>query len=169
MPKKIKGFRRVFVLFLLFSVTTRVITGAAEAQVNFTSLVVDHKVKAADSINHELLLHKSVLKNSESASSIPEKHHTYATYKKYLTPDSAFSIELHAIEREKGSAGPIDFIDRDQPNLSTLLPVANSPPSLTSNYVHTQLSDASNFGTMENVYGEFEINNSTWGLGRIQL
>ena len=167
MPKKIKRFRRVFVLFLLFSVTTRVFTGAAEAQVNFTSLVIDHQVKQSDSVNHESLLHKSVLKDVESASSIPEKHHTYATYKKYLTPDSAFQVELTAIEREKVSAGPVDFIVRYQPNLSTLLPVANSPPSLTSNYVHKQLSDASNFGTMENVYGEFEINNSAWGFGRL--
>ena len=167
MSKKIKRFRKVFVLFLLFSVTTRVFTGAAEAQVNFTSLVIDNQFQQTDSVNHEALLHKSVLKNSESASSIPEKHHTYATYKKYLTPDSAFSIELTATDQERISAGPIDFIDRNQPKLSTLLPVANSPPSLTSNDVQMQMSDTSNLGTMENIYGEFEINNSTWEFGRL--
>ena len=166
MPKKFQRFRRVFVLLLLFSVTVRVVTGAAESQVNFTSLVIDHQVKQSDSVNYESLLHKSVLKDLESASSIPEKHHTYATYKKYLTPDSDFSIKLTAIEREKVSAGPIDFIDRYQPNLSTLLPVANSPPSLTSNDVQMQMSDASNVGAMENIYGEFKINNSTWGISR---
>ena len=167
MPKKFQRFRGVFVLLLLFSVTARVFTGAAEAQVNFTSLVIDHQVKQSNSVNYELLLHKSVLNNSESASSIPEKHHTYATYKKYLTPDSAFSIELTATEREKVSVDPIDFIDRNQPKLSTLLPVANSPPSLTSNDVQMQMSDASNVGTMENIYGEFEINNSVGWLGRL--
>lgn len=167
MPKKFQRYRGVFVLLLLFSVTARVFTGAAEAQVNFTSLVIDHQVKQSNSINYELLLHKSVLNNSESASSIPEKYHTYATYKKYLTPDSAFSVELTAIEREKISAGPIDFIDRSQPNLSTFLPVANSPPSLTSNDVQKQMSDFSNVGAMENIYGEFEINNSVGGLGRL--
>ena len=167
MPKKFQRYRGVFVLLLLFSVTARVFTGAAEAQVNFTSLVIDHQVKQSNSVNYELLLHKSVLNNSESASSIPEKHHTYATYKKYLTPDSAFSIELTATEREKVSVDPIDFIDRNQPKLSTLLPVANSPPSLTSNDVQKQMSDASNVGAMENIYGEFEINNSVGGLGRL--
>ena len=167
MPNKFQRFRGVFVLLLLFSVTARVFTGAAEAQVNFTSLVIDHQVKQSNSVNYELLLHKSVLNNSESASSIPEKHHTYATYKKYLTPDSAFSIELTATEREKVSVDPIDFIDRNQPKLSTLLPVANSPPSLTSNDVQMQMSDASNVGAMENIYGEFEINNSVGGLGRL--
>ena len=166
MPKKFQRYRGVFVLLLLFSVTARVFTGAAEAQVNFTSLVIDHQVKQSNSVNYELLLHKSVLNNSESASSIPEKHHTYATYKKYLTPDSAFSIELTATEREKVSVDPIDFIDRNQPKLSTLLPVANSPPSLTSNDVQKQMSDASNVGAMENIYGEFEINNSVGGLSR---
>jgi hypothetical protein len=138
MPKKIRSFRRVFVLFLLFSVTTRVFTGAAEAQVNFTSLVIDHQVKQSDSVNHESLLHKS-----------------------------AFQVELTAIEREKVSAGLIDFIDRYQPNLSTLLPVANSPPSLTSNDVQMQMSYAPNVEAMENIYGEFEINNSAWGFGRL--
>jgi hypothetical protein len=167
MPKKIRSFRRVSVLFLLFSVTTRVFTGAAEAQVNFTSLVIDHQVKQSDSVNHESLLHKSVLKDVESASSIPEKHHTYATYKKYLTPDSAFQVELTAIEREKVSAGPIDFIESSQPKLSTLLPLAHSPPSLTSNEVQMQMSYAPNVEAMENIYGEFEINNSTWGFGRL--
>ena len=167
MPKKFQRYRGVFVLLLLFSVTARVFTGAAEAQVNFTSLVIDHQVKQSNSVNYELLLHKSVLNNSESASSIPEKHHTYATYKKYLTPDSAFSIELTATEREKVSVDPIDFIDRNQPKLSTLLPVANSPPSLTSNDVQKQMSDASNVGAMENIYGEFEINYSVGGLGRL--
>ena len=167
MPKKFQRFRGALLLLLLFSVTVRVVTGAAESQVNFTSLVIDHQVKQSDSVNYGSLLHKSVLKDLESASSIPEKHHTYATYKKYLTPGSDFSIKLTAIEREKVSAGPIDFIDRYQPNLSTLLPVANSPPSLTSNDVRMQMSDASNFGAMENIYGEFEINNSAWGFGRL--
>ena len=167
MSKKIRSFRRVFVLFLLFSVTTRVFTGAAEAQVSFSSLVIDHQVKQSDSVNHESLLHKSVVKDVESASSLPEKHHAHATYKKYLTPDSAFQVELTAIDCEKVLASPIDFTERSQPNLSTLLPVANSPPSLTSNDVQMQISDASNFGAMENIYGEFEIDNSAWGFGRL--
>jgi len=167
MSKKIRSFRRVFVLFLLFSVTTRVFTGAAEAQVSFSSLVIDHQVKQSDSVNHESLLHKSVVKDVESASSLPEKHHAHATYKKYLTPDSAFQVELTAIDCEKVLASPIDFIERSQPKLSTLLPVANSPPYLTSSDVQMQMSDASNFGAMENIYGEFEINNSAWGFGRL--
>jgi hypothetical protein len=74
---------------------------------------------------------------------------------------------LTAIEREKVSAGPIDFIDRYQPNLSTLLPVANSPPSLTSNDVQMQMSYAPNVEAMEKIYGEFEVNNSPWGFGRL--
>jgi len=167
MSKKIRSFRRVFVLFLLFSVTTRVFTGAAEAQVSFSSLVIDHQVKQSDSVNHESLLHKSVVKDVESASSLPEKHHAHATYKKYLTPDSAFQVELTAIDCEKVLASPIDFIERSQPKLSTLLPVANSPPYLTSSDVQMQISDASNFGAMENIYGEFEIDNSAWGFGRL--
>ena len=145
----------------------RVFTGAAEAQINFTSLVIDQHLVNSSSADHASLLHKAVVKNSENASSIPEKHHTYATYKKYLTPDSAFSVELDVHAREKVSASSIEFVDSDHPKLSTLLPLANSPPADVAHVSSTHTFNVVVFDAWERDIEEIAINNSIGGISRL--
>ena len=79
MPRMFKRFRGLFLFVMLLSVSARVFTGASEAQVNFTSLIVDQHLVTHTEVNDHALLHNSVLKGTLGASSIPEKHRTYAT------------------------------------------------------------------------------------------
>ncbi len=142
-------------------------TGAAEAQVNFTSLVIDKSPVEDTSINHELLLHKSVLKNSESASSIPEKHHTHATYKKYLTPESPLQLDFELSSREVEGLEQIDFISYHCLEICLLLPLSNSPPSVVISNSKNEVIDNLNLQTTETFNGEFAVDNNFRGLGSL--
>ena len=67
MPRMFKRFRSLFLFVMLLSVSARVFTGASEAQVNFTSLIVDQHLVTRDVIDEHALLHQSVLKSNEGA------------------------------------------------------------------------------------------------------
>lgn len=152
---------------MLFSVTARVFTGAAEAQVNFTSLFVDQHLLSQDEPNQKLLLHGLHVKSATGASSIPEKHHTYATYKKYISPDKSFAVEI--------TQSPILSFQHQQIGFSTsahihkpiFLPQSNSPPVDVFAHSHTHTSTADASAVLENYFGKIEVNNNFGGLGSI--
>ena len=154
---------------MLLSVTARVFTGAQEAQVNFTSLLVDQNIVTHTTSDERLLLQHSVIKNSENASSIPEKHRTYSTYKKYVTPDKSFAVEVSRSHDQRPTYERIGYISTAHIHTSIFLPLANSPPVVVSARLLTHTSTTVSTVVSENNFGEIKINNSAGGLGSFQL
>jgi hypothetical protein len=159
-----KRFKGLFLFVMLLSVSARVFTGASEAQVNFTSLIVDQNLITHSNLSEHNLLHNSVFKSTESASSIPKKHRTYATYKKYVTPDKSLAVGLAVTQRKAVRASAVRFINLNRVHSSIYLPLSNSPPAVVSARSHTHTTTTvipvvteSNFGTTAINYsaGEF--------------
>ena len=154
---------------MLLSVTARVFTGAQEAQVNFTSLLVDQHIVTDTTSDEHLLLHHSVMKNSENASSIPDKHRTYSTYKKYVTPDKSFAVEVARSHDQGLTHERIGYSSPAHLHTSIFVPLANSPPVVVSARLLTHTYTTVSTVVLENNFGEIEIDNSAWGLGSFQL
>jgi len=154
---------------MLLSVSARVFTGASEAQVNFTSLIVDQHLVTHTELNDHALLHQSVLESAEGATSIPEKHRTYATYKKYVTPDKSLSVALAHTKRKAVRESDVTYTNVSHIHSSIFLPVANSPPAVVSAHLHTHTTTTNLLVDGENILGEIAINNSAGGLSSFQL
>ena len=148
---------------MLLSVTARVFTGAQEAQVNFTSLLVDQHIVTHTVSDEQALLHHSVIKSAENASSIPDKHRTFATYKKYITPDKSFAVEVTRSHDPSTTHERITYVGAAYLHTSIYLPVSNSPPVgvFARSLTHTSTADSS--VVLENYFGEF-TNTHNWGL-----
>jgi hypothetical protein len=164
-----KRFRGPLLFLMLLSVTARVFTGAQEAQVNFTSLLVDQHLVTSTSSDPDVLLHHSVIKSAENASSIPDKHRTYATYKKYVTPDKSFTPDIVRSWDQGLTHNRINFVGAAYIHNSIYLPHSNSPPAALSTRLLTHTSTADASVVLENYFGEIEIDNSSGGLGSFQL
>ena len=169
MPRMFKRFRGLFLVVMLLSVSARVFTGASEAQVNFTSLIVDQHLVTQIEVDEHALLHNSVLKSAEGATSIPEKHRTYATYKKYVTPDKSLSVELAHTKSKAVRASDVTYVNVSHIHSSIFLPVANSPPAVVSAHSHTHTTTTDLTVDGENILGEITINHSAGGLSSFQL
>jgi arginase family enzyme len=154
---------------MLLSVSARVFTGASEAQVNFTSLILDQHLDTHTEVNDHALLHQSVLKSAEGATSIPEKHRTYATYKKYVTPDKSLSVELVSTKRKAVRKSNVTYVNVSHIHSSIFSPVANSPPAVVSAHLHTHTTTTNLLVDRENILGEIAINNSAGRLISFQL
>ncbi len=169
MPRMFKRSRGPLLFLMLLSVTARIFTGASEAQVNFTSLIVDQHLTSQATVNEHNLLHHSVVKSAEGASSLPDKHRTYSTYKKYITPDKSLSIDIYQTKRKADRASPVEFVSLNRIHSSIYLPVANSPPAVVSAHLHTHTTTSGSPVVTENNFGEIAINYSAGGLGSFQL
>ena len=156
----LKRFRGPLLFLILLSVTARVFTGASEAQVNFTSLIVDQNIATHDVHNEHVLLHQATLKDAEDVSSIPDKHRTYATYKKYVTPDKSFAVEITRSHDPSATHERIAYVGAAYLHTSIYLPVSNSPPVgvFARSLTHTSTTDSSVI--LEKYFGEIEIDNS---------
>jgi hypothetical protein len=155
-----KRFKGLFLFVMLLSVSVRIFTGAPEAQVNFTSLIVDHHPAEHGAVDEVKLLHQSVMKGTLGASSILDKHRTYATYKKYVTPDESLSVELAHTKRKAVRASDVTYVNVSHIHSSIFLPVANSPPAVVSTHSHTHTTTTNLLVDRENFHGEITINNS---------
>jgi len=169
MPRIFRSSRKFWVTFALLAVTFRIFTGAPEAQVNFTSLIVDQQVSVNKSVNHDLLLHQAKLTNTSDANSIPEKHRTFSTYKKYLSPDNTFAILDHAFENPIPTSRIQTFSKLVVGYQRSVQPTSHSPPEVVSahSYTHTITTDSS--VVLEKKFEKFKFNNSTWGFSGIKL
>ena len=165
MPKMFKRFKGLFLFVMLLSVSARVFTGASEAQVNFTSLIVDQHLITHNNVSEHNLLHNSVSKSTEGASTIPEKHRTYATYKKYVTPDKSLSVDLAVTQRKAAQVSALRFINLNRVHSSIYLPLSNSPPAVVSAHSHTHTTTTVIPVVTENNFGTTAINYSAGGLG----
>jgi len=155
---------RIF-LFALFAVSLRVLTGAPEAQVNFTSLLSEDVITNQTVIGHAAITNHAAIVNSEKADSIPEKHRTYATYKKYTTPDKSLFltpkiIQIGASEQSLETT----YLDR---NLSrTILDLrSTSPPVVLNVSSHSGAIQTYSNNFRESNFGTSTVDNSVGGLG----
>jgi hypothetical protein len=164
-----KSYKGLLLLVMLLSVTARVFTGASEAQINFTSLIVDQNLHTDSSVDHYKLLHEATLENSEGASSIPDKHRTFSTYKKYIPPDKSLQMEIFQTKRKAERSSPVQFVSLYRTHNSIYLPVANAPPAVVSALSPTHTTTTGSPVATENYFGEIAIDNSSWGLGRLKL
>jgi hypothetical protein len=169
MPSFLTRFRGPLLFLMLLSVTARVFTGAPEAQVNFTSLLVDQNVVTVTKAQSDGLLHGAILKNAGNASSTPDKHRTYVTYKKYVTPDKSLAVEAVSSRQRQSRDTAQTYFNLNLAQKSIYLPQANSPPAVVSAHLLTHTTTADISVVTERNFGEFTIDNSAWGLGSFQL
>jgi hypothetical protein len=158
--KQLKG---LLPLLVLAAVSLRVITGAAEVQVNFTSIIVEQYKTLENDVDKESMLRGVVASNPADASSIPDNLKTFATYKKYLMPENGIQLS------DNPSQIPFEAVDVDRIPLNShsqkvvYRPASHSPPLVVSTYLYTHTTNAveavkleNNFGKNKNTYsGEF--------------
>ena len=149
--KRLKG---LLPLLVLAAVSLRVITGAAEVQVNFTSIIVEQYKTLENNVDKESMLRGVVASNPADASSIPENLKTFATYKKYLTPESGIQLS------DNSSQIPFEAVDVDEILLNSYSqkvvyrPTSHSPPVVVSTYLYTHTTSAVEAVNLENCIGE---------------
>ena len=169
MASVFKRFRGLLLLLMLASVSLRVITGAAEVQVNFTSIIVEQYQSLGSDVDKDAMLRGVVASNPADASSIPDKLKTSATYKKYLTPESAIQLP------DKQPHIPLVAVDTEGSLVNSCLqkvvyhPTSNSPPGVVSAHLHTRTTTAVKSVNLENYIGEIAIDNSTGEFRSRQL
>jgi hypothetical protein len=162
MPRNFRSGKQFWVLFGLLAVSFRILTGAPEAQVNFTSLFVDQQLHDVNHQSDYKELYQSSLHNNSDANSIPEKHHTYSTYKKYISPDNHFAYLTHSVQYSVPVVPKIDFAPWVAKETQKIKPNSHSPPAVVSAHSLTYTTTTGNSVVTENNFGEFKINNSTW-------
>ena len=149
-------------LFLLLALSARVFTGAAEAQVSFTSLVADAKFYST--INDHDLDSGLQISDPEDANPTPEKQRNTATYKKYLTPENAIgatSVESTALI-PKDSSVAYKKINNSASPLWVLR--AHSPPKNSIALSHSSARQTYSFISWESKNGTSTINNGARGI-----
>ena len=158
-----KRFKGLLPLLVLAAVSLRVITGAAEVQVNFTSIIVEQYKTLENDVYKESMLRGVVASDPADASSIPDNLKTFATYKKYLTPENGIQLS------DNPSQIPFEVVCLDGIPLNSYSqkvvyrPSSHSPPVVVSTYLYTHTTNAveavkleNNFGKNKNTYsGEF--------------
>jgi hypothetical protein len=164
-----KRFRGLLLLLMLASLSIRVLTGAAEVQVNFTSIIVEQYKSVGSDVDKESMLRGVVASNPADASSIPDKLKTFATYKKYLTPDIGIQPP------DNHSQIPFEAVDMDGILLNlcsqkvVYRPTSHSPPVVVPAYLHTHTTSAVDSVNLEKYFGEIAIYISTGEFRSCQL
>ncbi len=152
---------------MLASVSVRVLTGAAEVQVNFTSLIIQQYKTLSGDIDHESILDGVLASNPTDASSIPDNLKTFATYKKYLTPESATHIPNSPPYIPPKVVDIGGYLVNSYSQKVVCQPTSHSPPAVVPAHLHTRTTTAVESVNLENYIGEIAINNSTGGIGRL--
>ena len=151
--KRLKG---LLPLLVLAAVSLRVITGAAEVQVSFTSIIVEQYKTLENDVDRESMLRGVVASNPADASSIPDNLKTFATYKKYLTPESGIQLP------DNPSLIPFEAVDMDGILLNSYSqkvvyrPTSHSPPVVVPTYLYTHTTNTVKSVNLENYVGEIK-------------
>ena len=154
MPRTFRSGKQFWVLFGLMAISFRILTGAPEAQVNFTSLFVDQQLHEVNHHSDFKELYQSSLLNNADANSIPEKHHTYSTYKKYISPDNHFANLAHSVQYSVPVVTKIDFAAWVAKETQKINPNSHSPPAVVSAHSLTYTTTTGNSVVTENNFGE---------------
>jgi hypothetical protein len=169
MASILKRFKGLLPLLMLAAVSLRVITGAAEVQVNFTSIIVEQYKSVGSDVDEEAMLRGVVASSPSDASSIPDKLKTFATYKKYLTPESAIQLPLNPPHLPLVAVDIGGSLLNSYSQKVVYQPTSHSPPAVVPAHLHTRTTSAVESVNLENYIGEIAINNSPGGIGRLQL
>ncbi len=169
MPRKFQVNCKFWVAFGLLAISLRIFTGAPEAQVSFSSLLVDQKIGQAQDLNH-LNGHKNVdVFSSSDAHTIPEKHRETATYKKYISPDNFITTPAHEYLKPDAGDAPRSFVNLFNKAKRVYRPTSHSPPAVVSAHLPTHTTKTVDSVVMEKYFGEIAINNSAGRFGSLQL
>ncbi len=159
--------RKSWVAFGLLAISLRIFTGAPEAQVSFSSLLVDQKIGQADDLGQQSE-HKHVhIFVSSDAHTIPEKHRETATYKKYVSPDSFITTLARESLKPDACNAPRSFVNHFNKAKSVYRPTSHSPPAVVSAQLSTHTTTAVNSATLEKYFGEISISNSIGKFRRL--
>ena len=159
--------RRWLMPLLLLAVSARVFTGAAEAQVSFTSLVSDITASQKISFQQSDSDTYPQIRSAERANPIPDKQRNSVTYKKYLTPENSTAVLMPTASRINKTPEFISY----QLVIYKASPVwvlrANAPPkaSLVATPSHTLKTYS--FISWESEFGTSTINNGAGGISSI--
>ena len=147
-------------LLVLATVSLRVITGAVEVQVNFTSIIVEQYKTLENDVDKESMLRGVVVSNPADASSIPDNLETFATYKKYLAPESGIQLPLNSPFIPLGAVDIGANLVNSYSQKVVYRPTSHSPPAVVSADLHTRTTTAVESANLENYIGEIAIDNS---------
>jgi hypothetical protein len=169
MPRNFQVTHKFWVAFGLLAISLRIFTGAPEAQVSFSSLLVEQKIGQAQDLD-QLSDHKHVDSFvSSDAHTIPEKHRETATYKKYIPPDNFIAALAHEILKPDAGDAPRSFVDYFNKAKSLYRPTSHSPPVVVSAHLPTHTTTTVNSVALEKNFGEIAINNSAGRFSSLQL
>jgi hypothetical protein len=158
MPRKFQLNRKSWVAFGLLAISLRIFTGAPEAQVSFSSLLIDQKIGQTQD-SGQRSNHVDVFASSD-AHTIPEKHRETATYKKYISPDNFLVTLFHETLEPELRTKSQQFVIYFSDVKSIYRPTSHSPPIVVSPRLPTHTTMAVNSATLEKHFGEISINNS---------
>jgi hypothetical protein len=164
MRRNLKVNYKFWVAFGLLAISLRIFTGAPEAQVSFSSLLVDQKISQtqdSDQRNNYV----DVFASSD-AHTIPEKHRETATYKKYISPDNFLVTLIHeTLELELWNKSQ-HFVNYFSDVGSIYRPTSHSPPVVVSAPLPTHTTTTVNSVILEKYFGEIKDTYS-WEFNRI--
>ena len=167
MPRKFQVNRKFWVAFGLLAISLRIFTGAPEAQVSFSSLLVDQKIGQAQDLD-QLNGHNHVdVFSSSDAHTIPDKHRQTATYKKYISPDNFITALVHETLKPDTGDAPRGFVNHFNKAKSVYRQTSHSPPAVVSAHLPTHTTMTVNSVALENNFGEIAINNSAGRFGSL--
>jgi len=166
MPRKFQVNRKFWVAFGLLAISLRIFTGAPEAQVSFSSLLVDQKIGQAQDLGQQSG-HKHVDSIvSSDAHAIPEKHRSTATYKKYISPDNFLVTLVHEPQKPEIRGALRSFVNSFNGTESIYRPTSHSPPVVVSAPLPTHTTTTVDSVALEKNFGEIKDTYS-WELNRI--
>jgi hypothetical protein len=169
MSRKFQVNCKFWVAFGLLAISLRIFTGAPEAQVSFSSLLVDQKIGQAQDLGKQSG-HKQVdVFVSSDAHTIPEKHRETATYKKYVSPDNFIAALVHETQKPEVRAAPRSFVNHFNKVKGVYRPTSHSPPAVVSAHLPRHTTMTVDSVVLENNFGEIAINNSAGRFGSLQL
>jgi hypothetical protein len=169
MPRKFQVNRKFWVAFGLLAISLRIFTGAPEAQVSFSSLLVDQKIGQAQDLGQQSGHEQVDFFVSSDAHTIPEKHRETATYKKYVSPDNFIATLIHEPQKPEIRGALRNFVNSFNGTESIYRPTSHSPPVVVSAHLPTNTTMTVNSVALENNFGEIAINNSAGRFGSLQL
>jgi hypothetical protein len=152
---------------LLLAVSARVFTGAAEAQVSFTSIVSDISTSQKIALLQSGSDTGPQIRSAERANPIPDKQRSAVTYKKYLTPENSTAALAPTTSRIKKTPELISYQKVIYKASQVWVLRANAPPkaSLVATPSHTLKTYS--FISWEIKIGTSKIYNGTWGVRSI--
>ena len=160
MASILKRFKGLMPSLMLAAVSLRVITGAAEVQVNFTSIIVEQYKTLENDVDNESMLRGVVASNPADASSIPDNLKTFAAYKKYLPPENGIQLKLNPPFMPLVTVGIGTNLVNSNSQKVVYWPTSHSPPAVVPEHLPTHTTSAVESVNLENYIGEIAIHNS---------